>query len=466
MTLHDPAAPAARRTPAPQPAPHGWWPLVAITAALSMLMLDATVVVVALPDIRHELNTGLGDAQWVLNAFTLPLACCQLIAGFMGDRFGRRRTFAGGVLAFAAASLACGLAPDAGLLIAARGVQGGAAAAVFAVTPALIAQCYRGKARGTAFGIRGAVAGAVVVLSPLLGGTLVSVLGWRWIFFVNLPVSAAVLALTRLRMPADRPVRAGQRPDWGGLLTLSMGLLLLTLALLRGGDHGWCGTTSLLMFTGAAVALLAFLIVEARRADPMLDLSLFRGRTFTGTQLATLCTHGGFFGLLLYLSVYFQDHLGYSPMKTGLCFLTVNLPILAVSPVAGALMDRLPARLLPSAGLSLVATGLLLMHGLTPASGWRDLSPGLAVAGLGLGLTLPALGSLAVGGTDDRRLGMAAGVNTTASQAGMTLSTAVYGTLLQAHRDFLAGLDQLLLTAAAVTAAGAAAALLLITSAE
>ncbi|MFI9723263.1 MFS transporter [Streptomyces sp. NPDC052396] len=458
MAVRDQAVPPTH----PIPAPYGWWPLAAITAALAMLMLDATVVVVALPDIRHDLNTGLGDAQWTLNAFTLPLACGQLIAGFLGDRFGRRRTFARGVLAFGVASLACGLAPDSGVLIAARAAQGASGAVIFAATLSLIAQCYRGRARGTAFGIRGAVAGAVVVLSPLLGGALVATLGWRWVFFVNLPVSAAVLAVTRLRIPADQAPRGGQRPDWGGLLTLPTGLLLLTLVLLRVGDHGWCGTSTLLMFAGAAAALAAFPLIEARRTDPMLDLSLFRHRTFTGTQLATLCTHGGFFGLLLYLSLYFQDQLGYSPMKTGLCFLAVNLPILLVSPVAGTVMDRLPARLLPGAGLFLVAAGLLLMHGLTPASGWRDLAPGLAVAGTGLGLTLPALGALAVAAADDRRLGMAAGVNTTASQAGLTLATAVYGALLRTHRDTVAGLDQLMLVAAGVTAVGAAAALSLI----
>lgn len=473
MTMRDPStvSPPAPTAGQPRVTPD-WWPLAAIVAAVAMLMLDGTVVVVALPDLRQDLGAKLVDAQWVLNAFTLPLACFQLVAGFLGDRFGRRRMFTGGVLVFGAASVACGLATTPGFLIAARAVQGAAGAVIFAMTLALIAQCYQGKARGAAFGIRGAVAGAVVVLSPLLGGALVSGLSWRWIFFVNVPVVLFVLAVARVKIPRQAELRTGQRMDLGGLFTLTAGLLLLTLALLRGGDHGWTSTGSLLLFAGAGTALAAFPAVEKRHPDPMLDLSLFRRGSFTGTQIATLCANGGFFGLLFYLSLYFQDQLGYSPMKAGLCFLAVNVPILLVSPLAGTFMDRLPARLLPSAGLFLVAAGLVVMHGLTPASGWRELAPGMAITGFGLGLTLPALGSLAMDLADDRRLGMAAGVNTTASQAGMTIATAVYGALLQARThgpvaraaraDFVAGLNQLTLVAAGVAMAGALAAVVLV----
>ncbi|MEU1478318.1 MFS transporter [Streptomyces sp. NPDC005760] len=414
-------------------APQGWWPLIAIVLAVTMLMLDTTVVVVALPDMQRDLHASLTDAQWILNAFTLTLACFQLTSGFLGDRLGRRQMFMGGVLAFGAASVACGLAGDAGFLIAARAVQGAAGSVIFATTLALIAQCYEGKARGTAFGIRGSAAGAVVVISPLLGGALVSSLNWRWIFFINVPVVIAVMAIAWIKIPRQVDLRTVQKMDTGGLVTLTVALFLLTFALLRGESYGWSSTRVLIMLSTAAVALVAFLLIERRHPDPMLDLTLFRSGTFSATQIATFCTNASFFGLLVYLSLYFQNQLGYSPMKVGLCFLTVNIPILLAGPVAGTFMDRLPARVLPTVGLLLIGTGLIMMHGIGADDGVRELVPGMIAVGFGLGLALPALGALAMEVADARRLGMAAGVNTTANQVGMTLAIAVYGALIQSQ---------------------------------
>ncbi|CDR06316.1 MFS transporter [Streptomyces iranensis] len=409
----------------------GWWPLVAIVLAVSMLMLDGTVVIVALPDIQDSLHTTLRDSQWVLNAFTLALASFQLAVGFLGDRFGRRRMFLGGVLLFGAASVACGLAWSPEFLIAARAVQGASGAAIFSMTMALIAQCYTGKARGTAFGVRGGVAGAMVVLSPLLGGVIVSSLGWRWIFFINVPIVAAVVVIGWFNIPEQLELRKVQRFDGGGLSTLTAGLLLLTYVLLSGDDYGWTSNKVVVLLTAAVACLAAFLFIEARHPDPMLDLSLFRGRSFTGTQLATLCTNASFFGLLVYLSLYLQNQLGYSALKAGLCFLAANVPILLAGPIAGSLMDRLPARVLPTLGLMLVGVGMILMYGITTDSTVKALIPGLIAVGFGLGIALPSLGALAMEVADSRRLGMAAGINSTVGQAGMTISIAVYGALLE-----------------------------------
>ncbi len=409
----------------------GWWPLIAIVLAVSMLMLDGTVVIVALPDIQDDLHAGLRQSQWVLNAFTLALASFQLTVGFLGDRHGRRRLFLAGVLLFGASSVACGLAGSPAMLITFRAVQGASGAVVFSMTMALIAQCYTGRARGTAFGVRGGVAGAMVVLSPLLGGVIVASLGWRWIFFLNVPIVAVVIAIAAVKIPQQLELRRSQRFDAGGPITLTAGLLLLTYVLLSGDDFGWTSRRVILGFAAAALCLAAFLLIESRHSDPMLDLSLFRDRSFTGTQLATLCTNAGFFGLLVYLSLYLQNQLGYSAWETGLCFLAANVPILLAGPLAGSLMDRLPGRVLPTIGLALVGAGMILMHGITAESTARALIPGLIVVGFGLGIALPSLGALAMEVADSRTFGMAAGVNSTAGQTGMTISIAVYGALLE-----------------------------------
>ncbi|MGW4826616.1 MFS transporter [Amycolatopsis japonica] len=407
-----------------------WWPLVAIVAAVSMLMMSATIVTVALPDIQRELGADLNDLQWVVNSFTLAMAVFQLTAGSLGDRVGRRRMFLIGVLLFAISSLACGIAPTSTTLIWARVVQGLAGAIMFATTLALVAQCYRGQARGFAFGVRGAAAGVAVALGPLLGGVLVAGLSWRWVFFINIPVALATWGIAWAKLPRREELRKDKSLDIGGLLTLTAALVLLMFALLRGEEYGWGSTRVLLMFGGAALGLVLFLIIESRHPSPMLDLSLFRSRTFSGTQLSTIATHGSFFALLVYLSLYFQDELGYSALQTGLCFLAVNVPILLAGPAAGAFMDRLPARVLPTVGLVLVGVGLVVMHGLTPSSTWTDLLAGMIIAGFGLGITLPALGSLSMEVADGPRLGMAAGVNNTVSQTGMAMGIAIYGALL------------------------------------
>ncbi|MGN5376918.1 MFS transporter [Streptomyces lasalocidi] len=321
---------------------------------MTMLMLDSTVVVVALPDMQRDLHTSLTDAQWVLNAFTLTLACFQLTSGFLGDRFGRRQMFMGGVLVFGVASAACGLADSPGALIAARAVQGAAGAVIFATTLALIAQCYQGKARGTAFGIRGSVSRrrsgdqpAARWCTGLLAELAVDLLHQR-------PRSHRRARHRPGQDPRQAELRTVQRMDVGGLITLTVALFLLTFTLLRADAYGWSSTRVLIMFSVAAAALVAFLLIESRHPDPMLDLTLFRSGTFSGTQIATFCTNASFFGLLVYLSLYFQNQLGYSPMKVGLCFLTVNVPILLAGPLAGSFMDRLPRRVLPTVGLFLI----------------------------------------------------------------------------------------------------------------
>lgn len=435
-----------------------WWPLVAIVLGVFMLMLDATVVTVALPDLREDLGTDLTGLQWVVNAYTLAMAAGQLTAGSLADRLGRRRVLLAGLVTFALASVACAAAPSTAILVAARAVQGMAGALLFAATLALLAQCYRGTARGIAFGVRGTVAGAAVVAGPVLGGALVSSVGWRWIFLLNVPVAALALVLAWRTIPG-REERDRRPVDLVGALLLGLTLLALVYALLRGNTDGWTSGRIAALAAVAVAGGAGFVTREARAVHPMLDLGLFRRPAFTGTQLGSFAIQAGVFALFVYLSLYFQTQLGYSAFRAGLCFLPVVVPILLAGPIAGAFLDRVPPRVPVAGGLTLATIGLLTMHRLTPSSDWTALAAGMVLTGFACGIALPALGSLAVEVDDPRRLGMASGVNNTVLQVGITLGIAVNGALLGAHPDtrsgFVDGLNQLFVQAAAVTAAGA-----------
>ena len=417
----------------------GWWPLAAIALAVFMLMLDATVVTVALPDLGRDLHAGLDGLQWAMNAYTLAMAAFQLTAGSLADRLGRRRTFLAGVVAFAVSSLACGLATALPVLIAARVVQGLAGALMFATTLALIAQCYDGRDRGIALGVRGTVAGLAVVLGPVAGGALVSGFGWRWIFLINLPVAALTLALAHRSLPRREHLEV-RRLDLAGPVLLAITLVLLVLALLRGADD-------VRLYAGSAAGAAAFLLLQRRRREPMLDLTLFRSRVFTGTQVGSFTVQASVFALLIYLSVYFQEHEHYTALRTGLAFLPLVVPILLAGPVAGAVMDRMPKGALVAGSLALLTTGIALMG--------AHLTTGLIVAGFGCGVALPVLGGLAVDIPDERHLGMASGVNNTVLQVGISVGIAVYGAVLGAGAPSHADLGRLFSLGAAIALTGA-----------
>ena len=302
-----------------------WWTLMAVSVATFMLLLDITVVNTALPSIAKDLGASFNDLQWVVDAYTLSLAAVVLTAGSLADRFGRRLLFSGGLVAFAVASLAAGLAPDATVLNIARAIQGIGGAAMFAVSLALLAQEFpAGRERGTALGIYGATIGISVAVGPLVGGVITSGLGWRWVFFLNVPIGIAALAITRTQVRESRDPNAS-RVDWPGLTTLSGGLFALVFALLRGNDQGWSSPLILGLFAAAAVLLVAFVLVERRVSEPMLPLELFRSRAFTGVQFAAFAVSASLFALFLYLTLYLQDYLGYSPLQAGLRYLPVTL---------------------------------------------------------------------------------------------------------------------------------------------
>jgi EmrB/QacA subfamily drug resistance transporter len=406
-----------------------WWTLLAVSVATFMLLLDITVVNTALPSIQKDLSASFTDLQWVIDAYTLSLAAIVLTAGSIADRVGRRAVFAGGLAIFAGASLAAGLAPNATVLNVARAIQGIGGAAMFAVSLALVAQEFApGRERATAMGIYGATIGVAVAVGPLVGGAITSALGWRWVFFLNLPIGVLAIAVTFARLGESRDPNA-TRVDWPGLVSFSSGLLMLVLALLRGNDDGWGSATILALFAGAIAMLAVFTLVERRVAEPMLPLGLFRSRAFTGVQLAAFAVSASLFALFLYLTLYLQNYLGYSPLQAGLRYLPITLAPFFVAPLAVAMMGRLPARVVMAIGLAGVGGGLLLMSGLTAGSGWTALLPGFLLAGVGVGLLNPVIADVAVSVVPKERSGMAAGINDTFRQVGVAVGVAAWGAI-------------------------------------
>src|SRR3954463_13376117 len=318
-----------------------WWTLVAVCTATFMLLLDITIVNVALPAIQRSLDASFSDLQWVVDAYALALATCVLTAGSIADLFGRKRVFLSGIVLFTAASLACGLANDALFLIIARGVQGIGGGMMFATALALVSQGFHGKERGTAFGIWGATIGAAVAIGPLAGGVLTSWLSWRWIFLVNLPigVGAVVLAVKQLRESSD-PEHS--RLDPIGLVTLTGGLFTLILALIEGNQHGWSSTFILSLLALAVRLLLAFIASQAVERNGMVDLTLFRRPAFVGAQTTAFAISASMFAMFLYLTLYLQNILGLSPLQTGLRFLPLSIVSFFAAPIAGRLSTRVP----------------------------------------------------------------------------------------------------------------------------
>jgi EmrB/QacA subfamily drug resistance transporter len=330
---------------------------------------------------------------------------------------------------FSVASLAAGIAPDATFLNVARAIQGIGGAAMFAVSLALVAQEFAaGKERATAMGIYGATIGVAVAVGPLVGGAITSAFGWRWVFFLNVPIGLAAVAVTFWKLRESRNPNA-TRADWFGLTTLSTGLFLLVLGLLRGNAEGWGSPLIVGLFSAAVLMLAAFTAIERRVPEPMLPLDLFRRRAFTGVQLAAFAVSASLFALFLYLTLYLQNYLGYSPLQAGLRYLPITLAPFFVAPLAVALMERVQARVLLAIGLAAVGGGLLLMGDLSSSSSWTALLPGFIVAGIGVGLLNPVIADVALSVVSKERSGMAAGINDTFRQVGIAVGVAAWGAI-------------------------------------
>ncbi|MEU6347592.1 MFS transporter [Streptomyces sp. NPDC046977] len=412
-----------------------WGPLVAVCLGTFMLLIDVTIVIVALPDIAGALNASLSDLQWMIDIYALALAALLLGAGSAADVIGRRRMYVVGTGLFAAASLACGLAPGAGWLVAMRAVQGVGATAMFATTISLIGAAYQGRDRSVALGVWGAVSGAAAALGPVLGGLLTQGLDWRWIFFVNLPVSVVTIALTLRVVGESKGGHGGARIDWPGTASFTAFAGLTTFAVIRADEAGWASARTATTFACAAAALVVFVLVERRSAHPMLDLALFRDRSFTAVMVGAFALAGTAFGVLAYTSLWLQTLLGLSPVRGGLVLIPLALAAFVASAVGGRLLHGAPYRLVIGGGLVLIGAGALAQAVLDAGSGWASLTVGLVVAGLGVGLVNPAIAGAALASVPPRRAGMAGGAVNTFRQLGYALAVAVFGTLLTGRME-------------------------------
>jgi EmrB/QacA subfamily drug resistance transporter len=454
-----------------------WWTLLVVCLSIFMLLLDVTIVNVALPNIQRDLGSSFEDLQWVVDAYALALAALLLASGSMADLLGRRRVFVVGLLIFVTASLLCGLAGSPVMLNLARALQGSGGAMMFATSLALIAQEFPANERGTAFGIWGATTGFAVAVGPVVGGVLTDGLGWEWIFLVNVPIGLATAVITLMKVPGSTRDPSA-RIDWGGLVTFSSGLFFLVFALIRGNDDGWGSAKIASLLVTAGLLLALFALIELRSRQPMLDLRLFRVPTFTGAQIVAFSIHASIFSMFLYIVLYMQNVLGYTPLETGVRFLPVSLLSFVAAPIAGKLAERYPIRLFLSAGLALVGIGLVLMSGVKPSDDWTTLLPGFILGGIGIGFVNPPLATAAIGVVEPRRSGAASGINSTFRQVGTAVGIAGLGALLQAKLShnldprtfatqagrsaYIDAFNDLLRVGAAVAFAGGAAALALI----
>ncbi len=412
-----------------------WWPLVAVCAGAFMLLVDVTIVNVALPDMARELHTTFPDLQWVIDLYALVLGALVLTVGSIADRYGRRRVYLIGLAVFAASSLTCGLAPNAAVLIAARGVQGIGAAAMFATTMALISSSYSGRDRGIAFGVWGAVNGAAAAAGPIIGGLLTTHFGWRWIFLVNLPVSVVAVALTLLVVAESRDPHP-RGVDLPGMASFTVAAAALTYALIRGS---WASAETIALLALAAVALAVFALVESRRAHPMLDLSLLRNGSFTALLVAGALLSAAAWASMTYLSLWLQSVLGLSAIQAGLVVLPCSLCAFAVSGSIGRILHKTSPRLLIGTGLLVIAAGALAQALVGPGSSWPVVIPGLALVGIGAGLCLAPLSSSAMAAVHWSRAGMAGGALSTFRQLGYAFGIAVLGQVFRSGLEHVAG---------------------------
>jgi len=406
-----------------------WWTLIAVCTGVFMLLLDITIVNVALPQIEKAFKASLTDLQWVVDAYALTLAALLLTAGSIADLAGRRKVFSVGIVVFTLGSALCGFAPSSLFLSLARGLQGIGGAIMFATALALLAQAFPPRERGVAFAVFGAITGVAIAVGPVLGGAITSGLSWRWIFFVNVPIGVAALVIT-LRRVEESKLPHAPRPDVAGFFSFSIALACLVFSLIRSQTVGWGSVQVLLPLVGAVVLLVAFIVIERTLRDPMLDLGLLRVPTFNGGLVAAWAISASIFSLFTYLTIYFQDLLGYSAIGAGLRFLPLTGAVFIVAAIAGRLTTRVPIRALIGVGFAFVVASLLLMRGLTASDTWTHFLPGFVLGGIGAGLINVPLASTAVGVVPAERAGMASGINSTLRQVGIATGVAALGTIL------------------------------------
>lgn len=427
-----------------------WLPLLAVCLGTFMLLVDVSIVNIALPDMAHDLSTTFESLQWVIDVYALALAALMLGAGSIADRAGHRRTYVIGLFVFACASLLCGLSPGIGWLLAARGVQGIGAAAMFAVNLTLLNATYQGRERGLAYGVWAAVNGAASAIGPMLGGLLTQYLSWRWIFLVNLPVSVLAIGLSLLVFRRDKSTKRAP-VDVPGIVLFTIAASAVTFGLVRANASGWLSADTLLpLGVGAATAVL-FAVVERNRRMPMLDPALLRLPSFSSALVGLLMLPIGAFTYLVYVSIWLQSVLSLTPLRAGGVTLAMSAGSILVSLTIGRLLHGRARIWGMTGGLVLIGSGDLLQSTVNAGSSWTAVVPGLALTGLGVGMAAPTLVSAAMSAAPPARAGMASGVVNTVGQLGFAIGVAVFGTVLVSRMEsVLSGYE--VVTAPAATA--------------
>jgi len=433
-------------------------------------MLDNTIVNVALPSIEHSLHMSISSLEWIVTAYALTFAALLITGGKLGDLYGRRKMFTAGLVIFTLASLACGLAPSAGILIAARAVQGVGAAVMSPATLSIITATFPPKERGQAIGIWAGVSALALAIGPLVGGLIVDNINWHWIFYVNVPVGVVGIIVSRLVIAESRDTSREQSIDLPGLVTSSAALLALSYALIEGNRHGWGSPEIISLFIGAAVLLAVFIRLELHQRLPMLDLGLFRIGAFVGANTVAMLVSLGMFGVFFFISLYVQNVLGYSPTKAGAIFLPMTILIILIAPVAGKLSDRVGSRWLMGAGMSILGVSLLLYQRIGLHTGFWSLLPQLVLGGIGMALTMSPMTSAAMASVPVDKAGVGSGVLNSFRQVGGSLGIALMGAILLnyqhpttsklvAAQQFVNGLHAALLVSAFIAFAAAGVAI-------
>jgi EmrB/QacA subfamily drug resistance transporter len=448
-----------------------WWTLAAVGIGLFMLMLDNTVVNVALPSIERDFGARLSELEWIVTGYALTFAALLLTGGKLADLFGRRLVFVAGLAVFTASSLACALAPTPEVLIGARVVQGVGAALMNPATLSIITATFPARERGTAIGIWAGVSATALAIGPFVGGLLTEHVGWSSIFFVNVPIGAVAIVASLLLIDESKDTSDGRRLDVPGLATATIGLFAFTYGLIEANNYGWGAARIVGAFSIALAALAAFVLLESRQRRPMVDLALFRSSTFTGATLTVLFLTLAMFGVFFYVSLYMQNVLGFSPLQAGAAFLPMTLLIVVIAPLAGRRSDRVGSRWLLTGGTLLVAAQLLYFSRLTVDSSYWTLLPGMVLGGIGIACVMSPATAAALSGVSADKAGVGSAVVNTARQLGGSIGIALLGAIV-AHQTagnrspeaFVGGLTDALRVASLIALAGAVAAALLVRS--
>ena len=387
-----------------------WWTLAAMCFALFMVMLDNTVVNIALPAIESRFHASISNLSWTVNAYTLVFGVLLVTGGRLGDVFGRKRMFLAGIVVFTLGSIGAGLSQSINELIVFRGIQGAGAAFLMPGSLSIITNTFQGPERGRALGLWAGISGMALGMGPVLGGLLVEKAGWEWIFFLNVPVALIAIPVTLYAVEESRDESASRRVDVPGILTLSAGLGALVLGLVQANDYGWTSTRTLTEFAIAAVGLVAFGLLQWRQREPMLDLGFFRDRTFNAGNVTAFLVSFSMFATFFFITLYMQQVIGLSALETGVRFLPMTVLIIVTAPIAGRLSDRYGSRGLLTIGMTLVAASLLLESRITDNSGYLTLLPAFIVGGVGMGMTMSPMTAAVMGSVDRAKAGAASGV--------------------------------------------------------